>query len=478
MLGNSSKLAELMGLLLGPNQVLTSQAAQRAYDCDAYTVDKSAPQIVVLPESTNQVQKVVQLCLEEKVPFTPRGAGTGLSGGALAALGGVIISTKRLNKILEVDLPNQQLLAQSGAVNKRISDWVKGHALHFAPDPSSQSVSTIGGNIAENSGGPHTLKYGVTINHVLQVTLVNPDGEIETVGSRVEGGPGPELLSLIVGAEGTTGIVTEAWVKLTPNPLKIETALVAFPSVRDATEAVASIVASGIIPSALELMDKGILAALHSAFGLEYPFGCEALLLIECDSTGDFDPTAEITAIRDSCQAHRSLSFSLAQNEEERAKLWVARKKGIGAMGRLAPTIVTHDGVIPRSKLPEMLDFVYQVAEKHKLGVANLFHAGDGNLHPCFYFDDREPGVIDHVVEAGEEILRRCVELGGSVSGEHGIGVEKQDLMKLMFSASDLSVQALAKSVFNSGTLCNPCKVLPDQKSCVEHKARWRGVAW
>lgn len=460
--------------LLSPDRVIADEGTLRAYDCDAYTVDKARPQVVVLPESTAEVASVVRFCQEQNLPFTARGAGTGLSGGALAALGGVIISTKRLNQVLEIDLPNRRLLAQAGIANKRISDAVTAHGLHFAPDPSSQSVSTLGGNIAENSGGPHTLKYGVTVQHIEGLTLVTPDGEIHGFSR----GAGPDWLGLIVGSEGTLGIVTEAWVTLTPLPRFTKTALISFAEVRQATESVATIIAAGVLPAALEIMDRGILSALHMAFGLEFAPGSEALLLIECDGDDSDRVEAEMAVATKIFQDQHALRIDIAQNEAERQKLWTARKKGIGAMGRLAPTIVTHDGVIPRSRLPEMLDYVTQVAAENGLGVANLFHAGDGNLHPCFYFDDRQPGIVDRVIHAGETIMRRCVELGGSISGEHGIGVEKQDLMPLMFTEADLRLQAKAKQIFNPEGLCNPCKVLPNQKGCVEHQKRWRGAAW
>lgn len=469
-----------LGALLGAEHVLSGASVQRAYDCDAYTVDRSAPTCVALPASTEEVAEVVRWCNRNEVPFTARGAGTGLSGGALAALGGVIISTKRMTKILEIDVANRCLLAQAGAVNKRLSDAVKSYGLHFAPDPSSQTVSTLGGNIAENSGGPHTLKYGVTVQHILQLTMVDPHGDILTLGSKVPGAPGFDFVGLIVGGEGTLGVVTEAWIKLTPLPAAVMTALIAFPSVRDATETVAAIIAEGSIPAALEMMDRGILKAVSAAFGLSYPEGTEALLLVECDARAGYEARVmeEIEVVRKVATEHHALDITVAQDEAERQRLWTARKKGIGAMGRLAPSIVTHDGVIPRSKLPEMLEFCYATAAKHKIGIANLFHAGDGNLHPCFYFDDRDPKQVEAVIEAGEEIVRRCIELGGSVSGEHGIGVEKVDLMPLMFGPEDLRLQADAKRIFNEGMLCNPCKVLPNQKSCVEHKKRWRGVAW
>jgi len=448
-------------------------AAERAYDCDAYTVDRSRPSVVVLPESTQEVQAVVRWCVANQVPFTARGAGTGLSGGAMPALGGVVISLKRMTAILAVDLESRRLHAQAGIANIKISEAVKVHGLHFAPDPSSQTVSTLGGNIAENSGGPHTLKYGVTYPHILSLTLVDPQGEIRQFSSS---DPGPDWIGLIVGSEGLLGIVTEAWVRLTPNPPAVKTALAAFPTVRDATNSVSEIIACGLLPAALEMMDRYILRALKEAFGLQYPEGSAALLLVECD--GQADPVeAEMQRVIEICGTHNAIDVQVARDEAERKLLWTARKKGIGAMGRLAPTIVTHDGVIPRSKLPEMLDFVYEVAEQAGVGVANLFHAGDGNLHPCFYFDDRDPKQVDAVVHAGEKIIQRCIELGGSVTGEHGIGIEKIDLLKMQFSAEDLRVQAMIKSTFNTHELCNPCKVLPDQRGCVEHMKRWRGVA-
>jgi len=477
--------------LLSEEAVLDGASVQRAYDCDAYTVDRSKPACVVLPTSTEEVATVVRWCNQNRVPFTARGAGTGLSGGALPALGGVVVSTKRMRAILDIDLPNRCLLAQAGIPNKQISDGVKAHGLHFAPDPSSQSVATLGGNIAENSGGPHTLKYGVTAQHVLGVTMVDPSGEVLKIGGKVAGGPGFDFLGLIVGGEGTLGIVTEAWVKLIPLPAAVSTALITFPTVRAATETVSAIIAEGVIPAALEFMDRNILVAVSAAFGFEYPPDAAALLLVECDQSplplregvggGQTElerVAAEIAIVRQIAEHHGALEFRLATSEAERQELWKVRKKAIGAMGRLAPSIVTHDGVIPRSKLPEMLDYCYAVAAEKNLGIANIFHAGDGNLHPCFYFDDRDPEQVKAVVEAGEIIVRKCIELGGSVTGEHGIGVEKIDLMSLMFTPEDLEAQAMAKRIFNNDNLCNPCKVLPNQKGCVEHKMRWRGVGW
>lgn len=460
--------------ILAEDQILAGAAAARAYDCDAYTIDRSKPSVIVFPNSTGQVAEVVRWCAANDVPFTPRGAGTGLSGGAMPALGGVVISLKRMTRILEIDIPNRRLRAEAGLSNTKITDAVREHGLHFAPDPSSQSVSTLGGNIAENSGGPHTLKYGVTAPHILAATLVDAQGEILELKS---GGPGPDFLSVLVGSEGTLGVVTEAWVNLTPIPKHVETALGAFATVRDATECVATIMARGVTPAALEMMDRNILGALRAAFGLTYPDDTAALLLIECDGDDAATVQAEMAEVRAAMETWHSIQIQIAQNDADRAKLWTARKKGVGAMGRLAPSVVTHDGVIPRSKLPEMLDFVYECAGRHGVGVANLFHAGDGNLHPIFYFDDRDPAQVSAVVAAGEEIISKCVALGGSVTGEHGVGVEKASLLKLMFSADDFALQEMVRPIFAATAMCNPCKVIPDQKGCVEHMRRWRGVA-
>ena len=404
------------------------------------------------------------------------GAGTGLSGGAMPALGGVVLSTKKMTTILEVDVSNRALLAQTGVVNVKVTQAVAGDGLHFAPDPSSQSVSTVGGNIAENSGGPHTLKYGVTAQHVLGLKLVTPEGEVLEFGGRHGADPGLDLMSLVVGSEGLLGVVTEAWLKLTPNPEKTETALVSFPTIRSATESVSAVVRSGIMPAALEMMDANVLVAVSGAFELRYPEGTQAMLLIETDGSAE-GAKVEIDGIIRICRENGALEVQTAANEEERKKLWIARKKGVGALGRLAPTVVTHDGVIPPSKLPEMLEYVYQVAEEGGIGVANIFHAGDGNLHPIFYFDEREPGKIDAVVVAGEKLIGKCLALGGSVTGEHGVGVEKAELLAKMFDEPSLALQGRVAAAFYEGDTQNPCKVVPTNRSCTEHRVRWRGVA-
>lgn len=458
--------------LFGDEKVLLGSAVTSAYSSDAYSVETFEPFAVVLPESTQEVADLVCWCKDNKIPLTPRGAGTGLSGGSMPALGGIVLSTKKLNKILKIEPEKRRLLAEAGCVNTHLSKAVEEYGLHFAPDPSSQSVSTLGGNIAENSGGPHTLKYGVTTQHILGITMVLGSGEV----LEIENSPGYDLLSLVIGSEGTLGIVTEAWIKLTPNPAWVETTLICFPTVRSATESVAKIIRSGIVPAALEMMDRYVLEAVSKAYQVDFPEKTQAALLVECDGEKT-QAQKEMNHVVEMCKELEAISTERAASETDRARLWTARKKGVGALGRIAPTVVTHDGVIPPSKLPEMLEKVYEVAEKYQLGVANIFHAGDGNLHPIFTFDQREPGSVERVVKAGEEIIEMCLKLGGSVTGEHGIGVEKTSLLEKMYNQETLSFQAQLKKAFHSHELVNPCKVIPDAKGCIEHKVRWRGAA-
>jgi glycolate oxidase len=452
---------------------MSGDAAARAYDCDAYTVHRRYPNAIVFPRSTDDVRWVVQFCCAEGVPFTPRGAGTGLSGGSLPALGGVLIVLTKMRRILSIDPENRTMRAEVGCPNLSLTKAAAPYGLHFAPDPSSQTVCTLGGNISENSGGPHTLKYGVTSDHVLAVRLIDPQGEEHEITS----GFGYDILGLIVGGEGTLGIVTEATVRLTPTPQHVRTLLLAFPDPRNATETVSAIIASGLIPAAMEFMDATILHAVEAAFHTGLPTDAGALLLVECDSDDAERVQRESDLVQRIAREHMAMEIRTAQNEEDRAKLWIARKKGIGAIGRLSPSMVTHDGVIPRSKLPEVLEFVYKSAADAGLRVANIFHAGDGNLHPILLFDDRDEDQVRKVVEVGERIMRLCLELGGSVTGEHGIGVEKIDLLGEMFTPADLKLQEDIKRVFNTNGLCNPGKVLPSEKSCVEIKLKNR-IAW
>ncbi|MER3414307.1 MAG: FAD-binding oxidoreductase [Armatimonadota bacterium] len=470
------QLVTEVGALLSERRVLHGEAVRKVYDCDAYTLHRYPPLVIALPESTEEVQRIVAWCVHNGVPFTPRGAGTGLSGGAMPAAGGVVISLSRMRRVLEVDALNRAMLAQAGCPNLHLSRQVAADRLHFAPDPSSQTVCTLGGNIAENSGGPHTLKYGVTTDHVLGVTMVDDSGRVRRLGGRIAETPGFDLLGVVVGSEGTLGIVTEAWVRLMPLPAVVRTALIAFPTARDATETVSRVIGAGVIAAAMEFMDGSVIHAVEAAFDTGLPTDAEALLLIECDGEDEARVEAEIQTVLAIARERNAMRIDIAGEEAERAKLWTARKKGIGALGRIAPSIVTHDGVIPRSRLPEVLEFVYQLAGEAGVGVANIFHAGDGNLHPIFLFDERDPRQLEAVTRAGEAVMRRCIEEGGSVTGEHGIGVEKIDLLAEMFSEADLRAQREVRDCFRSTDLCNPGKVFPSSKSCIEVRVRHRAV--
>jgi glycolate oxidase subunit GlcD len=468
---DQAHLLRELAAIVGPEAVLSGRSEMRVYDCDAYTVDKSAPAAVVLPTSTEQVAQIVRLCNRVRVPFVPRGAGTGLSGGTTAVAGGVVITTIRLNQILNIDLVNRRLTAQAGCVNIKLTKAVAADGLHYAPDPSSQGACTVGGNVAENSGGPHTLKYGVTTNHITGLKMVMPDGEIVEFGGEAEDPPGYDLVGIIVGSEGTFGIVTEVTVRLTPLPQAVRTLLGVFETIDDCTRTVSDIIAAGILPGALEMIDQLILQAIEDAFHFGFPKDAAAVLIIELDGfEAGLDEEAE--RVREICKNNNAREVRLAATAEDRARLWVARKKGIGAAGRLAPSIVTQDGVIPRSKLPEVLKEIKEISQRYRIRICNIFHAGDGNLHPCVLFDERDPDELHRVVEAGEEILKLCVRVGGSITGEHGIGMEKIDAMPLLFSEADIALMEKLRGVFNRNELCNPGKIFPNSKSCVEVK--WR----
>jgi glycolate oxidase len=461
------QLAEGLRAILPADAVLHRPEQLLAYDCDAYTIEKAAPLAVVLPSSTEEVAAVVRFARAHGLPVVPRGAGTGLAGGCLADAGGIMVGLARMNRVVAVDVPNRRAVVEAGLVNQKLNDAVASFGLAFAPDPSSQIACTIGGNVAENSGGPHTLKYGVTANHVLGVEVVLPDGEVVWLGGEVEDAPGYDLTGLMVGSEGTFGIVTKACVRLVPRPEGVRTLLAVFPTVEDASEAVSALIARGIIPAALEMMDHLILTAVEQAFGFGFPLDAGAVLLIELDGleAGLDEAQAEVAAL---CTAHRAREVRAAKDAAERAKLWLARKKAVGAVGRLAPSKITMDGVIPRTRLPAVLRAIAAIGEKYDLRIANVFHAGDGNLHPVTLFDERDPEQVARVLEAGGEILRACLAAGGSITGEHGVGVEKAAYMAEMFSEADLALMADVRRVFNPDGTFNPGKVLPTRKGCLE----------
>ena len=463
---NSAILRELEQLL-GHKAVVTSDADLMVYECDAFVAAKTRPLAVVFPDSTEKVALAVKWANQHNVTVVPRGAGTGLAGGALPETDSLMISTSRLNQIVEVDIPNRRALVEAGVVNVHLTQAASPYGYCFAPDPSSQAACTIGGNIAANSGGPHTLKYGITVNHTLGVELVTPAGEIVWLGGAVEEAPGYDLLGAVVGSEGTLGIVTKAWVKLVRAPQKAHTMLAIFDDFQQGAQCVTNIIGAGIIPAALEMLDDVFLPAIEAAYQFGLPLDARAILLIETDgleeaSAEEYERAAQI------CRDSGAREVRLARDDKERKLLWAARKGAFGAVGRITPSYVTQDGVVPRSKLTEILAIIKEVGLKHDVTIANVFHAGDGNLHPCVFYDERDITQLPRVLEAGEEILKQCIDMGGSATGEHGTGIEKVALMEYAFNADTIQAMREFKDVFNPDGLFNPSKLLPSASGCVE----------
>lgn len=464
--GDTVGLLEDLRALLPSSRLIVQQDDLFTYECDGQTLDRALPLAVALPESTDEVQAIVRACVGRRVPFLPRGAGTGLSGGAVA-MGSLVISTARMNRILDVDVKNRQAWVQPGVVNIHLSKAVAVHGLHYAPDPSSQYACTIGGNVAENSGGPHTLKYGVTTNHVLGLEVVWPDATVSYLGGPAADQPGYDLTGVFVGSEGTFGIATRILVRLTPVPEAVRTALAIFDSVADACRGVTLILARGVLPAALELLDRMTLKAVEAHVHAGFPLDAAAVLIVEVDGFHN-EVDTEIAVALEACRAAGARETRLARDDAERAKLWKGRKQAFGALGRLAPNYYTHDGVIPRTKLPEVLNEIERISEEYQLAIGNVFHAGDGNLHPVVLYDEREYGVIERVRGAGEAILRAVGRVGGALSGEHGIGLEKLAYMPEFFSEADLASMNELRDLFNPDALCNPGKTIPTPGRCVE----------
>ena len=461
--------------IVGPTNCLSREGDLFAYECDGLTLEPRRPLAVVLPKSTNEVAEIVRACRREGVDFVPRGAGTGLSGGAHATDNSILIECSRMNAVLDVDAEDQFAVVQPGVVNAELSTAVAHLGLFYAPDPSSQQACTIGGNVAENSGGPHTLKYGTTTNHILAVEMVLPDGQIQRFGNPLGESPGFDWVGAIVGSEGTLGIVTEATVRLTPIPEGIETMLAIFDDVVAACRAVGRVIRSGVVPAAMEIIDRRTIEAVEaSVYAAGLPKTAGAVMIIELDGS-PVCLDAEVQTIRESCLAEGCQAIEIAQDKDERARFWRARKGAFGAMGRLAPDLYVHDAVVPRVHLPEILAKVCEICDRHRLKLANVFHAGDGNLHPNICFDRRDPDELSRVIAAGEEILNACVAVGGVISGEHGIGVEKRDFMHLVFNASDLESMYRLRESFNPDGACNPGKIIPTTRFCVESNPKARG---
>ncbi|MDB4637534.1 MAG: FAD-linked oxidase C-terminal domain-containing protein [Planctomycetaceae bacterium] len=453
------------GLLYRPEELIV-------YECDGYVVEKNAPDVVVFPSTTPQIVELVKICNDLNVPFVPRGAGTSLAGGTLPVGGGVMITLTRMQEILEINYRDRYAIVEPGLVNVHLTQALKGSGYHYAPDPSSQGACTLGGNVATNSGGPHTLKYGVTVNHVLGIEYVSPQGELMRLGGPQEEMPGYDLTGMFVGSEGTFGICTKIWVRLTRDPAAHRTLLGIFETVKDATETISAIIGAGIIPAALEMMDQGIIAALEEAFHFGFPLDAGAVLLIETDGL-EVSVEQEALDIERLCSENGAREVRRAGTEAERQLLWKCRKQAFGAIGRLSPSYCTQDGVVPRTKLPEILECITESSERHGIRVVNVFHAGDGNIHPILLFDERDPEQIKRVMAASDEILNRCIDLGGSVTGEHGIGVEKISFMSRLFTEDDLEIMGRIRMAMNPTGSCSPSKMLPTAGACgMEHIER------
>jgi len=463
----SADVVSRLERILGAGGLVLTAEGRMVYECDMHTFYKGAPDAVALPIRTEQVQEIVRLCRAARVPIVPRGSGTGLIGGAMAPQGGVMVSLNRMASILEVDLPNRCATVQPGLINLWLSNAVRERGWFFAPDPSSQMVSSIGGNVSTNAGGPHCLKYGITTNHVLGLEVVTGTGDLVQLGGKTVDRPGYDLTGVAVGSEGTFGLVTAVTVRLTHLPEAVKTVLAAFGTVVEASETVSAIIASGMIPAALEMLDEVIITAINAGTGAGYPEGAGAVLLIELDG-----PRAEVEAQGERaaalCRAGGALSVSVARDEAERALLWKGRKEAAGAVGRLTAAYLLQDAVGPRSKLPQIMREVVAIGERYRLRIANVFHAGDGNLHPMICYDDRLPDELERAKEANEELLRACIALGGSVTGEHGNGLDKCKNLPLQYADADLNFMYRIRGVFDPDRLMNPGKLLPSHPACGE----------
>jgi glycolate oxidase len=457
---------------VGPQHLITDPEQLRVYDCDGLTGWRAQPGCVVLPGSTEEVQRVVRACVAGGTPFVARGAGTGLSGGALPVADGVVVSLSRMDRILEVDLASRRVVAQPGVTNLDVSRAVEADGFFYAPDPSSQQVCTIGGNVAENSGGAHCLKNGFTVTHVTGLTVVLPDGELLELGGKALDPDGPDLLGLFVGSEGTLGIATEITLRVVRRPQTVVTLLAAFRSLDAAGATVSAIVAAGVTPAAIEMMDRLTIEAAEAAYHPGYPDGAEAVLLVELDGVA-VQVADDTDAVRAICDAQGAFAVREASGDAERALLWKGRKGAFPAMGRISPDYYVQDGVVPRTRLPEVLRRIADLSREHGLRVGNVFHAGDGNLHPLVLYD-AEAGEAGRAKELAEAILAACLDAGGSLTGEHGIGVDKACAMPGMFSEADLAVFARLRRALDPLDLANPGKVLPTPRLCGEVPGPYR----
>jgi glycolate oxidase len=454
--------------LLGARYVLHSPYDLMLYEYDA-SIDRSTPDIVVMPASTEDVAAIVKIAARHRVPVVPRGAGTGLSGGAIPIYGGIVIVFTRMNRILEVDYKNLRAVVQPGLVNLHLSNALNPQGFYYVPDPSSQRSCTIGGNVGENAGGPHTLIYGVTTNHVLGLEIVTAEGEIVQIGGWTYDTPGYDLTGLLIGSEGTLCIVTKIIVRMVHLAEDVKTMVAIFDTMDDASNTVSEIIASGIIPAAIEMMDQMILQAVEADSHAGYPTDAAAVLLMEAEGIRE-SVAEQVAEIEKICQKNHARSVRIAANEAERQLFWAGRKNAFGAVGRISPEFYVQDGVVPRTRLPYVLRRVEEICTGYGLRVGNVFHAGDGNLHPLILFDSQIPGEVERVRKAGHEILEVCAEVGGTITGEHGVGIEKQEEMALIFSEVDLRVMQQVRGSFNPDQLFNPGKLFPLPGRCADMK--------
>ncbi len=466
-------LADLAAVV-GAENLLSHHDELLVYECDGYVINKQIPDVVVFPTTTAEVVEIVKICNRHNLPFVPRGAGTSLAGGTLAVGGGVMICLTRMKRILEINTRDRYAIVEPGVVNVWLTRALGGTGFHYAPDPSSQTACTIGGNVATNSGGPHTLKYGVTVNFVRGVELVLPDGNVVETGGATEDNPGYDLPGIIVGHEGTFGVVTRVTVGLSRDPEAGRTLLGVFDGVDAATETVSGIIAAGIVPAALEMLDNLMIQAVERAFHFGFPTEAGAVLIIEVDGL-DAGLDREAQAISEIVAAHggtvqKSITWR-TRKEPEYVAIWKSRKSAFGAIGRLSPTFCTQDGVVPRTKLPHILRHITAVGQRYNLRIANVFHAGDGNIHPILLFDERDADQVARVLKASHEILDECIAVGGSVTGEHGIGVEKMAFMPRLFSPEDLAAMIALRDTFNPEGRCSPEKMIPVGGGCIERKS-------
>ena len=463
------ELADALRTILPVDAILAKDEILRPYECDGLSAYRCVPLAVVLPETVEQVQAILKLCQSRKIPVVARGAGTGLSGGALPHAAGLVLSLARFNKILSIDPAQRIARVQPGVRNLAISEAAKPLGLYYAPDPSSQIACTIGGNVAENSGGVHCLKYGLTVHNILRVEIITMDGELITLGSEALDSAGYDLLALITGSEGMLGVITEITVRLLPIPERAQVVLAAFDDIEKAGQAVSDIIAAGVIPAGLEMMDRLAIRAAEDFVHAGYP-ECAAILLCEVDGTHD-EVSQHILQVRELLLAAGATEVRTARNEDDRLRFWKGRKAAFPAVGRLAPDYYCMDGTIPRRQLPRVLKRIGELSQEYGLPVANVFHAGDGNLHPLILYDANKPGELERTEKFGGKILELCVEVGGTITGEHGVGMEKINQMCVQFQPAELQQFHAVKAAFDPDGLLNPGKAVPTLRRCAEFGA-------